>query len=141
WLEQRGGDLWGAAAARLAVLGDDLGLIALAAALQALAEDAAHLIENERVGLAEARERAGLWADVADLDDLGLRARRIRAGQGRHGDRCSSGLDHCAPVQAPNGCHGCLLQRQASPSRAFFKCCTTLLRSAASSVPAHLRTP
>jgi hypothetical protein len=85
-LDQFGGDFGGAAAARLAVLGDDLDLVGLAAALQALAEDAAHLIEDEGVGLAEAGERTGARADVADLDDLGLGARRIGVEQRRRRD-------------------------------------------------------
>jgi hypothetical protein len=64
-----------AAAARLAVLADDLHLIGLAAALQAFAQDGAHLFENEGVGFAEAGQRTGARADMADLDDLGLGAR------------------------------------------------------------------
>src|SRR5262249_61770587 len=67
-----GGVLGGAAAARLAVLADDLDLVGALAALPALGQDAADLLEDEAVGFAEARERTRLRADVTDLDDAAL---------------------------------------------------------------------
>ena len=65
--DQLGGDLGGAAAARLAVLADDLHLIGAPAALQPVGENTAHLFQDESVGFTEACERAGPWTDVADL--------------------------------------------------------------------------
>src|SRR5262249_60526377 len=70
--DQLGGDLGGAAAARLAVLADNLNLVRATAALYALCQDAADLLEDESVSLAEAGERTRLRADVADLDDPAL---------------------------------------------------------------------
>ena len=52
----------------------------------------AHLFEDEAVGLAEARERAGARADVADLDDARLSARGVRAEHRGHGDCGGAGL-------------------------------------------------
>ena len=54
-------------------LADDLHRIGAPAALQAVGQNAAHLLEDEAVGLAEARERTGARADVADLDHAALR--------------------------------------------------------------------
>src|SRR5207302_3048042 len=70
--DQLGGDLGGTAAARLAVLADDLDLVRATATLHALRQDAADLLEDESVSLAEAGERTRLRADVADLDDPAL---------------------------------------------------------------------
>jgi hypothetical protein len=66
------GDFRSAVAARLAVLADDLHRISLAAADKARSENAAHSLEDEIVGLAEARQRPRARADMADLDDAAL---------------------------------------------------------------------
>ena len=92
--DQLGGHLGGAAAARLAVLGDDLHRIAPSADAQAGGEQAAHLIEDEAVGLAEAGERAGLRADVPDLDGARLGTGRDHAQHRRRGKGAEPGLHH-----------------------------------------------
>ena len=94
--DQFGGDLGSAAGVRLAVLGDDLDLVGLAAVDEPLAQDAAHLLEDEVVGLAEAGERSCFGADMADLDHLRLRLRRQHAQHGGSGERADAGLDQSA---------------------------------------------
>ena len=63
-------------------------------------ENAAHLLEDEAVGLAEAGERAGARADVADLDDAALGVGRDHPQHGgrRHG--AEAGADERAPRNA-----------------------------------------
>src|SRR5512139_679565 len=68
--DQFGCDFGGAVSARLAVLGDDLDLVALAAVGQTLAKDAAHLFEDETVGFTETGQWPGFWADVPDFYHL-----------------------------------------------------------------------
>ena len=98
--DQFGRDFGGAAAAGLAVLADDLDLIGAAAALQSLGENAAHLFENETIGLAEAGERTGPRADVSDLDDAALRIGRDRPQHRGRGDGADARLDERAPAHA-----------------------------------------
>ena len=142
--DQFGGDFGRAAAARLAVLADDLDLVGLAAICQAFAENAAHLLKNEAVGFAKASERACLWADVADLDDGGLRL-RWQGEHGGRGDGANAGFDERAAGNFRDTAH-CLLPvvshaSQESWARAFFRCCKTLVRSAVCSSGLHLRKP
>ncbi len=98
--DQFGGDLGGAAAGRLAVLGHDLDLIVAPADLETLLQDAAHLVDDEIVGLAEAGERAGARADVPDLDDAGLPAGGPRTEQRRSRDGGSAALHQRATIDA-----------------------------------------
>src|SRR5512138_3251652 len=51
--DQFGGDFSSPVAARLAILGDDLDLVSLAAIFQAFGEDRAYLVEDETIGLSE----------------------------------------------------------------------------------------
>ena len=90
--------LGGTAAARLAVLGDDLHLVGAPAALDAFLQDSAHLIHDEAVGLAEAGEWAGARAHMADADDLRLGACRIRADQRGRSDGGDAAFHQCATV-------------------------------------------
>src|SRR5262249_32303578 len=98
--DKLGGHLGRAAAARLAVFADDLHLIGAAADLQALAENAAHLLEDEAVGLAEAGGWAGFRADVPDLDDAALGIGRNDAQHRRR----SNGADQRAPRDTEGEC-------------------------------------
>src|SRR5215813_14833818 len=91
--DELGGDLGGAAAARLAVLADDLDLVGTPAALQTLGQDAADLFEDEAVRFAEARERTRLRADVPDLDDAALRVGRNHPQHRRRRDGAEAGAD------------------------------------------------
>src|SRR5437867_10918315 len=91
--DELGGDLGGAAAARLAVLADDLDLVGPPAALPTLGQDAADLFEDEAVGFAEAREWTRLRADVTDLDDAALRVGRDRPQQRRRRNGAEAGAD------------------------------------------------
>lgn len=61
-------DLGGARHRRLAVLANDLGLAGLAAVLETGRQELLHLVEDERVGLAEGGERPGTRADMAYSD-------------------------------------------------------------------------
>src|ERR1700730_11711452 len=74
--DELGGDLGGAAAARLAILADNLDLVGAAAALPTLGQDGADLWEDEAGVFAEGRERPRLGAYVTDLDDAALRVGR-----------------------------------------------------------------
>src|SRR5262249_58577403 len=82
-----GSDFGGAAAARLAVLADDLNLIGASAALQPFRKNPAHLFQDEAVRLAKARKRSGLRTDMADLDDAALGIGRNYAQHRRRGER------------------------------------------------------
>jgi len=96
--DQLRGDLGGAAAGRLAVLGHDLDLVVAPADLQTLLQDAAHLVDDEIVGLAEAGERTGARADVPDLDDAGLAAGGVRTEQRRRRDRSGAAFHQRAAI-------------------------------------------
>ena len=98
--DQLGRDLGGARGARLAVAREDLHRIGLAAVADALLEQLLDLLENERIGLAEGRDRAGARAHMADLDDARLRiggqhaqhrGRRDGAEAGRHDAAAADG--------------------------------------------------
>src|SRR5262249_28389226 len=91
--DELGGDLGGAAAARLAVLADDLDLVGAPAALPTLGQDPGALFEDEAVGFAEARERTGLRADVTDLDDAALGVGRDHLQHRRRRNGAEAGAD------------------------------------------------
>src|SRR5262249_56180135 len=80
---QLGGDLGGGVAAGLAVLADVLSRVGAPAALQALRQDAAHLLEDESVSLAEAGKRSRARTHMTDLDHLALGIDRDHAQHGR----------------------------------------------------------
>jgi hypothetical protein len=65
----------------LAVLGDDLDLVGLSADLQPGRQDLADSGERPILRFGKARHRAGLRADMADLDDQIVRAQH---GRGKH---------------------------------------------------------
>src|SRR5262252_8952105 len=147
--------LGGAAAARLAVLADDLDLIGTPAALQALGQDAADLFEDETVGFAEARERTRLGADVTDLDDAALSVGRNHPQHRRRRDGAEAGAHQRSARNAGVKIVRCVLRHmrlrcrvrsrhrgysrtkpaianaQPSAVRAFLRCCSTFARSAA----------
>jgi hypothetical protein len=91
--DQFGSDLRRARAARLTVFADNLDRVDLAAAGQAPAHDAADLVEDEAVGLAETGKRPGARTDMADSDAFGLGIDRDRVQHGRRGDETEAAPD------------------------------------------------
>src|SRR5262249_12284156 len=81
----------------LAVLGDDLDLKSLAAGGNVLVEDLFDLAEDVGIGLAEAGERTGARANMADLDDATLSMGRNDPQHRRRRNRAEAGRDHAAP--------------------------------------------
>jgi len=83
-VDQVAGDRGGPVGVGLAVLGDDLDRVALAADGQAALQGLAHPAEDEVVGLAEAGQGPGPGRDVADLEGaggVGARLRLLAAGE------------------------------------------------------------
>ncbi len=84
--DQFGRDFGGAARAGLAVLGDDLDRIGLAVVGDPRPDRLGNLRENERVRLAEGRDRPGRGGNQADLDRGALRVGGDHAKDRRRGD-------------------------------------------------------
>src|SRR5262249_34544572 len=129
----------------LAVLADDLHRIGLPADLEALGKDAAHLLEDERVSFAEAGERTGARADMADLDRARLGVGRNDAQHRRRRNGSEPGLDHGAARRPRRAfCHADLPGSSfvaASLSRAVLRCCRTFARRACCWAGVHTRNP
>ena len=137
--DQFGRDFRRASAARLAVPARDLDRVGFAADRNSFRQDAAHLIEDEAVGLAKTGERAGLWADMPDPDGSRLRIRRNDAQHRWRRQRAETARS----IPRDDRKHFCFYSCNppCQRPRMALRCCTTLARNAACCSGLHLRKP